>query len=368
MNRHEQSYLSAALGLTILGLGGCLSIYSARSLGENPLYYSLRQLLWLILGIAVFLILSRIPFEFYKICAKWFGGLAFAGLVLVLLCGTEINQMHGWFSFGNILIQPSEFAKAPFLLLISVFAAQTEWPERKRFLAIAGVGILFCGIILPEPDFGSATVFFLGLATVLCVAGFTRSFLLLLGGLAVPTAVLFILKHEYAMKRIVGYWNPDEHLYGAGWHIKQFQYSMAHGGLFGSEWGGALWSNAYLPLSHSDSAFASIVESGGVAGGLLMIGGYLFMGWIFRRMALKTDDPAARIFIFATGTLFTAQALLHIGVNTALLPPTGLTLPIFSYGGSSLFATMIAFGMACSAAAPRKSRNADGDMKYSIRR
>ena len=92
------------------------------------------------------------------------------------------------------------------------------------------------------------------------------------------------------------------------------------------------------------------MESGGITGGLLIIGGYLLIGWIFRRMSLQTTDPAARIFIFSTGALFTAQALLHIGVNTALLPPTGLTLPIFSYGGSSLFATMAAFGMACSAA------------------
>ena len=71
--------------------------------------------------------------------------------------------------------------------------------------------------------------------------------------------------------------------------------------------------------------------------------------WIFRRMALRTEDADGRIYIFGTGVLFTAQALLHIGVNTALLPPTGLTLPIFSYGGSSLFGTMAAFGMACSA-------------------
>ncbi len=349
MNKHEQTYLNAALGLAIIGLGGCLSIYSAHTIGENPLYYSLRQLLWLTFGIIFFLLFSKIPFRIYNTCAKWFAGIAFAGLLLVLMYGRVINGMRGWFSFGNILLQPSEFAKAPFLLIISILAVRTEWSKRKRFLIISGLGILFCGLILLEPDFGTATVFFLGLATVLCIAGFFRCFLYLLSGLAVPASFLFILNHEYAMNRITGYLNPDAHIHDAGWHIKQFQYSMAHGGLFGSEWGEPLWSKAYLPLSHSDSAFAAIVESGGIAGGLLMIAGYLFIAWIFRSMALKTEDPAGRIFIFATGTMFTAQALLHIGVNTALLPPTGLTLPIFSYGGSSLFATMAAFGIACSA-------------------
>ena len=120
MKRQEQSYLNAALGLTILGLGGCLSIYNAQALGENPLYYSLRQLLWLTIGIAVFLLLSRIPFRLCKAWALRLGGAAAAGLLLVLLSGTEINGMHGWFSFGRILIQPSDFAKAPYLSLIHI--------------------------------------------------------------------------------------------------------------------------------------------------------------------------------------------------------------------------------------------------------
>ena len=103
------------------------------------------------------------------------------------------------------------------------------------------------------------------------------------------------------MRRFAGYWNPDEHFQGAGWHVKQFQFSMAHGGLFGSEWGGALWSNAYLPLAHSDSAFAAIVESGGLAGGMLVITGCLAIAWFFRRIALRTEDEAARTFIFCNG-------------------------------------------------------------------
>ena len=214
---------------------------------------------------------------------------------------------------------------------------------------MAATGILFCGSVLTEPDFGSATVFFLGLAAVLGLTLDLRYLLALFCGVALPAALLFIFRHEYAMRRFAGYWNPDEHFQGAGWHVKQFQFSMAHGGLFGSEWGGALWSNAYLPLAHSDSAFAAIVESGGLAGGMLVIAGCLAIAWFFRRIALRTEDEAARTFIFATGVMFTAQALLHLGVNTALLPPTGLTLPLFSYGGSSLLATMFAFGLAASA-------------------
>lgn len=345
----EQPWLSTAFGLTVLGLGGCLSIYGAESFGENAVYYSLRQLVWLVIGIALYLWISHISFDFWKRSAKWLAGIALAGLLLVLFGGIRINGMQGWFSIGPFLIQPSEFAKGPFLLMLSLYAAQTELPEQKRFLRMAVTGILFCGCVLLEPDFGSATVFFLGLAAVLGLTLKLRYLLALFCGVALPAALVFIFRHGYAMRRFAGYWNPDEHFQGAGWHVKQFQFSMAHGGLFGSEWGGALWSNAYLPLAHSDSAFAAIVESGGLAGGMLVIGGYLAVAWFFRRIALRTEDKAARTFIFATGAMFTAQALLHIGVNTALLPPTGLTLPLFSYGGSSLLATMFAFGLAASA-------------------
>ncbi len=344
------TFLTGAIGLTILGLGGCLAIYSARSFGEDPFYFALRQLVWLGSGVIVFLALARIPFRFYVRYAAALAVLAFTSLILVLIFGTTINGMRGWFSLGGgVLLQPSELAKGAYLLLLSTIAAEETKSERSRFLRMAGAGAAFCGILLLQPDFGTASVYFLALATVVFVSTFRRRYLFFLAAGALPCAAVFLLKYDYAAARIAGYLNPDAHLYGAGWHIKQFQYTLAHGGLFGSEWEGALWSNAYLPLAHSDSAFAAIVESGGGAGGLLIPGGFLAMVWLFRETALRTGDPAARILIFSSGALCAIQALLHIGVNTALLPPTGLTLPIFSYGGSSLLGTMILFALACSA-------------------
>ena len=161
-NAQKQPWLSTAFGLAVLGLGGCLSIYGAESFGETAVYYSLRQLVWLVIGLAIYLWISCISFDFWKRSAKWLAGIALAGLLLVLFGGTRINGMQGWFSIGPFLLQPSEFAKGPFLLTLSLYAAQ-ELPERKRFLRMAATGILFCGSVLTEPDFGSATVFFLGL-------------------------------------------------------------------------------------------------------------------------------------------------------------------------------------------------------------
>ena len=160
----------------------------------------------------------------------------------------------------------------------------------------------------------------------------------------------FVLTHHYALNRLVGYLETDANAAGSGWHIKQFQYAMAHGGTLGSDWGEAMWSNAYLPLSHSDSAFASIVEASGLLGGMIVISGFLMLVLLFRNAALKKSAGMVRMVLFSIGAMCAAQAFLHIGVNTALLPPTGLTLPILSYGGSSLIATFGAFGVAFSAA------------------
>ena len=126
------TFLTGAIGLTILGLGGCLAIYSARSFGEDPFYFALRQLVWLGSGVIVFLALARIPFRFYVRYAAALAVLAFTSLILVLIFGTTINGMRGWFSLGDFLLQPSEIAKPVFLLLLAVEAAKPGRPSRKN--------------------------------------------------------------------------------------------------------------------------------------------------------------------------------------------------------------------------------------------
>lgn len=351
MKPDRLSYLQSMLILLVAGLGGCLAVYNSRSFGDDALMFVLRQLIWMVLGSVLFLVLARIPFRIYEKYAREIGVCGMFLLLLVLFAGARVNGMSGWFDIGyGFRFQPSEFAKVPFLLWLSKEACMADQSEGRRFARVSMIGILYCLLVILEPDFGSATVFFMGFLMILFLSGFhSRCFLYLAGGAAICTAV-FVHTHRYALNRIAGFLDPDTYSTGAGWHIKQFQYAMAHGGTMGSDWGEAIWSNAYLPLSHSDSAFASIVEAGGLLGGLIVIAGFLVLVYLFRNSAMKKTPGMARMVFFCIGALCAAQALLHIGVNTALLPPTGLTLPIFSYGGSSLIATFGAFGVAFSAA------------------
>lgn len=342
---------AALLILVIAGLLGCLSIYSARAFSEAPLFFALKQLVWLSVGVALFLLTSLVPFSVYKKAAGVMYFCFFLSLLFVLFWGVEINNMRGWFPlWGKINIQPSEFAKVSFLLFLCVLAGKGGGLRTGRILLMFAVTFASMLLLMFEPDFGGALIFFMAFITVLTVCGARLIYLLSAFLLLAGSAILFVSLNEYAMVRILGYLDPNGSFGVNAWHIKQFQYTMAHGGMTGSAWGNALWSSAFLPLPHTDSLFASIVESAGFIGGVIVIAGFLAMGAGFTAMSWKVRDNAGQLFVFSIGALYLIQALIHISVNSVLLPPTGVTLPVLSYGGSSLLSIMFAFGIAFSAA------------------
>ncbi len=355
--------VSGAFALVVFGLWGCLSIYASRALGESPLYFVERQLLWLILGTAAFFAAAAIPFRAYRSRSGWLLLCTMAALLTVLLFGVEINGMKGWFRMGEkTFLQPSEFCKVFFILWLCVAAERRYRSEWRRFLTMALPSGLLCLLVMRQPDLGTALLFFLGFLSVYWVAGGTL--LLSLASLLAFSlgTTFFVILNPYALDRIMGFLDPGGGIARSAWHVKQFQYAMAQGGLTGSEAGCALWSNAYLPLPHTDSLYASIVESSGMIGGWIVILAFVLFAFglalLSRRKGLS---KTARCFIFCAGLLYVIQALLHIGVNSVLLPTTGVTLPVLSYGGSSLLSTMLAFGMICSASRSA-SRDSGGGM------
>ena len=335
------------------GLLGCLSIYNARITEQAPLYFALRQLCWVGAGTVLFIFSSLVPFRFYKKNVYLLAGISALLLLAVLFFGHRINGMRGWLALpGNLYFQPSELAKVFFLLTLCFFASKEKKISIKRFFLMLGFTFFFVLLLMKEPDFGSATVFFGAFLIVTASGeGSLKSFLLASAALFV-SGLGFIFRYDYAFMRILAFFNPD----GAGvrsWHMRQFQYTLAHGDVFGSKYGTALWSRSYLPLPHSDSLFASIVELTGFAGGLLVILIFTGLGIAFTLIAWNTKGKCGRLYVFCAGMLCFFQALVHISVNSVLLPATGITLPMLSYGGSSLLAVMLSFGIALSAASEK---------------
>ena len=336
--------------LFILCIWGCLAIYNSNTLGASPLYFVGRQLLWLIMGMTVMLLAQRVPFSFYRENAIIGAAIAYISLLAVLLWGTQINGMRGWFTFGwtSASIQPSEFAK-PFFILLLCHLAVNGKNNFKTFLRLFLVTSLWLLPILLQPDAGTALVYLLAFAIVCFLVGIPIKYLLTLPALFAPIIIWVLQKNPYILKRFSGFWDPSSDPLGSGWHIRQFQFTIARGGWFGVKMGNATWSNSYLPLSHSDSVFSTIAESLGFAGTLPILLLLATVIYVLYRLTLHLKNQYQKLFIIGMLSLIAVQTLVHISVNVALLPPTGLTLPLLSYGGSSLLSTLLTFGIILSA-------------------
>ncbi|MCP3966129.1 MAG: FtsW/RodA/SpoVE family cell cycle protein [Lentisphaerae bacterium] len=333
----------------VLGLWGCMAIYCSDVLGKSPLHYAGRQLLWLTIGMALMFVAQRIPFGFYRDNALWLGGIAYLTLIAVLLFGTRINGMRGWFSISGVYIQPSEFAKPLFILVMCKIGCMRK-KSFKTFLLLGLIAAAWLAPIMLQPDIGTAIVFLSGFIVVYWLLGGKAWHLLLVFLAAIPTGAIILWRCHYIMDRFTGFLNPELDPMGNGWHVRQFQFALARGGMFGVKMDKAAWANSYLPLAHSDSVFATIAEVLGFAGTIPVILLIIGITFIVFKISIKAGNRFRQVYIMGMLSVFAIQALIHISVNVALLPPTGLTLPLLSYGGSSMLSTFIGFGIIFSAA------------------
>lgn len=335
--------------LFLMGLWGCLAIYNATVFSDAPFLYAGKQLLWLFIGLIVLWVTTMVPFAIYQKYQWYLIGFAFFLLVLVLIIGIRVNGMRGWFDLGFGYFQPSEFSK-PFFILSLCAVAKISKTQVKLFFYLAAVTLIWSIPLVLQPDFGTLLIYLSGFLAVYLLAGGKIIYLLPAFLASIPAAIVVYRQKPYVAARIAGFLDPEKTASGAGWHILQFQYTMARGGFSGQSWGKSLWANAYLPLSYSDSAFASLVEAIGFVGTIPVLIGFCALAYAGYRLSLQVKDDFKKILICSMPILISVQALVHMSVNVTMFPATGITLPIFSYGGSSLLSIMLSFGIILSAA------------------
>ncbi len=335
---------------------GCLNVYQAQMHSATPGHFAGRQLAWLVLGMLVLAGASSVPFAYWR---RWLPGLAvvvYLTLWLVLVLGVRRQGMRGWFEVGPCLVQPSEFAKPVLVLLLCHLALRraTAWQ-------LAGVAALWILPVLLQPDFGTAAVFVAVLFLCMILGEMPLRQVGLVLGVLVLGVALAALRHDYVMARLTGFLDPAASPLGHGWHGMQFRLALARGGLGGVGWGHALWSHAFLPLAHSDSAYAAMGEALGLAGCLPALLLFPLLAWLGCRLSVGAGDPLARLYMRTFAFTVAVQGLVHLGVNVGLLPITGVTLPFLSYGGSSLISLMLGIGILGSAMrADREGHCPDG--------
>jgi cell division protein FtsW len=337
----------------LLGLLGLVMVYSASGIlaGKNhhdSTYFLKKQLLWMGLGLVVFLVASRVEVErlrrwiFPMIC------LIFALLIGVLLFGTEINGSRRWLRFGPMTFQPSELAKLFTVVYLSHYIAKKgdRLADFSEGLAPALIMIGFeISLILIEPDLGTTAIIVSIAFLLLFLGGISLRHLLPVGLAMIPLFLYWILKTPYRRERVMTYLNPWGDPGAAGFQMIQSYLALGSGGAVGAGLGEGRQKLFFLPEPHTDFIFAVIGEELGLVGTLLILFLFVWLLWKGTRIALATEEPFSRILAMGTTLLLTLPAFMNMGVVTGLLPTKGLPLPFVSYGGSSLMVSWAALGL-----------------------
>lgn len=343
----------ALLGVSLLALHSASLTPDGASLG-----YAAKQAGWAVAGLVGFLGCSQVPYDKLARRAGVLWGVGLVALALVLVVGTKVNGARSWFALGPVRLQPSEFVKYALVLLLARTVARRgagigTWKGLGEAALVAGVPI---GLVLLQPDLGTALTYLPILGAIVFAAGARLRHLALVaaaGLAALPVAWLFFLK-EYQKLRILSFLDSSEHALGGAYQVTQSVIAVGSGGLFGRGLGqGTQGPLGFLPERHTDFIYAVVCEDFGLVGGLVVLGLYGHLLAALLEIVRTTRDPEGRFIVIGVGSVTLVQVVVNVGMVLGALPVTGLPLPLVSYGGSSLVATLCGFGLCASVARHR---------------
>jgi len=311
-----------------------------------------RQVIWLIIGFAVFLIFSLIDWRFLRranITLVIFLG-AVALLMTVFALGSTVKGAERWLDFGFFSFQPSDPAKIALIILLSKYFTRrhVEIAHFKHILVSGFYAFILFVLIFLQPNFSSAIIIFAIWFGMVMVSGISRKHVFLIIALgAVSFALLwFFALHDYQKQRIVSFVNPLEDLQGAGYNALQSMIAVGSGQWFGKGIGFGTQSRLrFLPEYQTDFIFAAFAEEWGFVGVIILIS---LFGVVIWRIIYNSIHGASNFeILFGAGIVvwFTTHFIVHVGMNVGLLPVTGITLPFVSYGGSHLLVEFAALGI-----------------------
>lgn len=339
--------------LTLLGIG-LVMVFSSSAVTagvryDDPYFFFKKQLLWVVIGIAAMIIVMKINYLRLRELTLPMMVLALVCLILVITpLGVETKGSSRWLNLGFAGFAPSEMAKLAMVMFIAR-AMDINLDKMKTFkygiLPYVLLLALVCGLIMKQPDLGTAfaiagTVFFLMVAAG---ARVSHLGLMAIGGVG---AVGALIKMEpYRMERWIAFLDPWKYASDEGFQTIQSLYALGSGGLFGLGLGRSRQKFFYLPEQHTDFIFAILGEELGFIGAGLVIGLFLLFAWRGFKIAIYAPDTFGSLLAAGLTVMIVFQAAINIGVVSGVLPVTGITLPFISYGGSSLAFTMVAVGL-----------------------
>ena len=344
------SVILALIGIVMVGSA---SMDMASLNYKSPFYFVERQSIYLVAGIVVGALVYQVPLAVWERASMSLLLVAYVLLVLVLIpgIGSHINGSSRWLSLGPIHVQVSEIVKVCALMYVAGYLVRRSEEVRERFSGfIKPVLILsiMVALLMKQPDFGTVVVIMVSVFVMLFLAGvkFGQFALVVFGSLGAGT--LMVVTSAYRMKRVAGYMDPWANQYTTGYQLVQSLIAFGRGEWFGVGLGNGIQKLFYLPEAHTDFVFAVVAEEFGFFGNLCLLLLYLalvFTGMSIGRAAEKQGKKFNGYLVYGLSVMLGLQAIVNMGVSSGMLPTKGLTLPLISYGGSSLIIVCVVLSL-----------------------
>jgi cell division protein FtsW len=345
---------SSVLILVTLGLVafGLVMVYSATSASAalangDPAYFLKRQAGYALLGLVLMIAMSRLDFRSLRPLSPMLVVVSLVLLLGVLVAGQSVNGARRWISLGPAVFQPSELAKLALAVWAAAYLARRRAPQSlpELWRPLGLLTVVVCGLILVEPDLGTAIAIVAMLGAMLLVAG-TPSRTLGAGmGIAGAAGLVAIWLEPYRRARLFSFLNPWQDAQGAGFQTVQAMIGLGSGGIFGVGLGQSVQKANYLPEAHTDMIFAIIGEELGLVGAAAVIAAYCAFAYAGLKIALDCRDPFGKRLAAGLTALVCGQAAINLSAVMGLAPLTGIPLPFVSYGGSSLVVGLASVGI-----------------------
>ncbi len=350
--------IAAVVGVLVtLGLVMVLSASAVTeaNLGHSPYRVFARQAVWAGLGLVSLLAMVKISYRRWRRLVLPLVALAAVAMALPFApgLGTTVNGARSWVRLGPLSVQPSEFVKIVVVILAADLLTRRREGhgfQRNTYGPLIGIAAVGAGLCLAQGDLGSAVVLGAIVFSVAWIAGVPLVPLSLMGASSMAIGVLFVVSSQRRLDRFTAFMNVSGEKDHLAYQTYQGFLSMASGGLTGSGIGGSNGKLGYLPYAQSDFIFAVIADELGFIGTLAVVGGFVLLVGLGVQTAIAAPDRFGMLLAGGIAAWFGVQTIVNIGGVTGLMPVTGLTLPFFSAGGSSLFVSMTAAGLLLSVA------------------
>lgn len=341
---YDRTLLWLTLGLASIGfvMVTSASMPIGMRVASDSFYFAKRYAFYLSLACILSLSTLRIPMVTWQRSSSLMLLLTMLLLLLVLMIGDSVNGASRWIALGPLHIQPAELSKLALFCYLASYLVRKVEEVRTNFWGFCkpmGVMVILAVLLLAQPDLGTVLMLFVTTLAILFLAGAKVWQFLSIIGSGIFSVVFLIIAEPYRMRRVTSFWNPWADPFGSGYQLTQSLMAFGRGKFWGQGLGNSVQKLEYLPEAHTDFIFAILGEELGYFGvllALLMVFSVSFRAMFIGRKALEINQRFSGFLASSIGIWFGFQSIVNIGVATGMLPTKGLTLPLISYGGSSL--------------------------------